>query len=419
VPRGIPAQIAQMQPPGILDAVEVIRQKIAPLKLAVAPDAIRRVNLLIPTIDFDYVFGGYIAKFCLAQKLADMGFRVRIVIVDYCDFRPAFWKQQLRSFEGIGSVLDSCELTYAFDRTTAIAVSANDAFVATTWWTAQIAHQATKELGKREFLYLIQEYEPFTFPMGTFASLACETYGLPHRPIFSTEFLREYFRQQRLGVFANAGGEDESRSAVFENAITDIGHVTLDDLQSRRTRRLLFYARPEAHAARNMFELGMLALCRAIDTGVFDSRWEFVGIGSVGPSTRVRLSRGREIEMLRRQSQADYKKVLMAHDVGLSLMYTPHPSLVPIEMASAGMIVVTNTFGNKTEESLHRISPNIMAVPPTIESIVAALRVVVSQVEHFEKRVAGAHVNWPRNWTEALNEALLARIAGFLKEISA
>jgi hypothetical protein len=123
--------------------------------------------------------------------------------------------------------------------------------------------------------------------------------------------------------------------------------------------------------------------------------------------------------MLRRQSQADYKNVLIAHDVGLSLMYTPHPSLVPIEMASAGMIVVTNTFGNKTKESLHRISPNIMGVAPTIDSIVAALRVAVSQTEQFEKRVAGAHVNWPRNWTEALNEALLTRVAGFLKEISA
>ena len=33
-------------------------------------------------------------------------------------------------------------------------------------------------------------------------------------------------------------------------------------------------------------------------------------------------------------------------------MYTPHPSLVPIEMASAGMLTVTNTFENKTADAL-------------------------------------------------------------------
>src|SRR5262245_66077604 len=101
-----------------------------------------------------------------------MGFRVRIVIVDYCDYKPAFCRHQLRSFEGIAGVLDSCDLAYAFDRATPFTVSTNDAFIATTWWTAHIARQATKDLGHREFLYLIQEYEPFTFPMGTFASLA-------------------------------------------------------------------------------------------------------------------------------------------------------------------------------------------------------------------------------------------------------
>ena len=44
-------------------------------------------------------------------------------------------------------------------------------------------------------------------------------------------------------------------------------------------------------------------------------------------------------------------------------MYTPHPSLVPIEMASAGMLTVTNTFENKTSEALRAISGNLLAGP--------------------------------------------------------
>ena len=35
-------------------------------------------------------------------------------------------------------------------------------------------------------------------------------------------------------------------------------------------------------------------------------------------------------------------------------MYTPHPSLVPIEMASAGMATVTNSFENKTADAMAR-----------------------------------------------------------------
>ena len=38
-------------------------------------------------------------------------------------------------------------------------------------------------------------------------------------------------------------------------------------------------------------------------------------------------------------------------------MFTPHPSLVPIEMASAGMLTVTNTFDTKTRSRLDARSP--------------------------------------------------------------
>ena len=54
-------------------------------------------------------------------------------------------------------------------------------------------------------------------------------------------------------------------------------------------------------------------------------------------------------------------------------MYTPHPSLVPIEMASAGMLTVTNSFENKTAEALAAISPNLIAAEPGVEAIAAAL----------------------------------------------
>ncbi len=59
-----------------------IADKVAPLRWAVSERAPRRINLLIPTIDLEHFFGGYIAKFSLARRLAERGWRVRIVTVD-------------------------------------------------------------------------------------------------------------------------------------------------------------------------------------------------------------------------------------------------------------------------------------------------------------------------------------------------
>ncbi len=61
--------------------------------------------------------------------------------------------------------------------------------------------------GERRFLYLIQEYEPFTFPMGTYAALASESYRFAHHALFSTELLRGVLRRARTRrVRAGRGG---------------------------------------------------------------------------------------------------------------------------------------------------------------------------------------------------------------------
>jgi hypothetical protein len=185
-------------------------------------------------------------------------------------------------------------------------------------------------------------------------------------------------------------------------------------LAARASRRLLFYARPEPHAARNMFELGLLALQRAATEGNYQDGWELRGIGSVGGRRRVRLGSGVELELLPRAAQDEYGRVLAEHDVGLALMYTPHPSLVPIEMASAGMLAVTNTFENKTAEALGAISPNLIAGPPTVDGVVQALGQAVGGVSDIARRVDGSVVNWSRDWKDSFGPELLEPIESYL-----
>ena len=353
-PRLPPEQSGRPDASGTAAIVEDLERKIAPLRLGVSSSEPERINLLVPSVDLVHFFGGYITKFNLALKLAKEGRAVRMIAVDPSPTLPSDWRAQLARFQGLRDFFDEVELVHAADCGRPVPVSPTDTFIATTFWTALIAEAAVRELRGSAFVYLIQEYEPFTFPMGSWSALAEQSYQAPHYAVFSSELLRQYFRQNRIGVFADDHGE--ARSISFQNAITDVGPVHRDELAGRTSRRLLLYARPEAHAARNMFELGIVALSEAIRRGVFSDEWEFFGIGTIAAGAELPLPAGRVLRLLPRQSQDRYGEVLEAHDVGLSLMYTPHPSLVPIEMAAAGMTVVTNSFANKTEATLRDIS---------------------------------------------------------------
>jgi glycosyltransferase involved in cell wall biosynthesis len=394
-------------------AASEVAEKVAPLDLAMRDDAPPRVNVLIPTVDLDHLFGGYIAKLNLARRLAESGLRVRIVTVDRVRPLPPSWRAQVESYAGLDGLFDRVEV--AFGREAGpLEVSRADHFVATTWPSAHVAARAARALGGERFLYLIQEYEPFTFAMGTYAAMARDSYALPHAALFSTELLREYFRRHEIGVYARGAAAGDEASAAFENAITAVPAPSASELAARRTRRLLFHARPEPHAARNMFELGVLAIDRALELGAL-AGWELRGIGGLGGERRLSLGGGAALELLPRADQRSYARVLGEHDVGLALMYTPHPSLVPLEMASAGMVTVTNTFENKTAEALAALSPNLLAVEPTVDALAAGLGRAAAAADDYERRAEGSHVRWSRDWNASFDDELLRRVMALLE----
>src|SRR5438270_9806621 len=112
-------------------------------------------------------------------------------------------------------------------------MSRQDLFIATTWWTAHIARDGLRFIDAERFLYLIQEYEPFTFPMGSYAALAEQSYRFPHHALFSSELLRQYFRRHGIGVYALGTAEGDRASLAFQNAITPIAPPTASELAGR------------------------------------------------------------------------------------------------------------------------------------------------------------------------------------------
>jgi glycosyltransferase involved in cell wall biosynthesis len=398
------------------DAPKVVRQitrKIAPLPIRVNSTCEPKVNMLVPTIDLDHFFGAYIGKFNLARRLAEHGLRVRIVAVDPTRL-PETWRDRIRRYEGLSSLLEKVEVEFAPERELLrLEVSPKDTFVATTSWTAHLAHRATQEVERDRFIFVIQEYDPLTYPVGTLGAITRQAYTFPHYAVFSTEFLRGYFRNHQLGVFADGETQGQDRSVAFRNAITSVDPPSAEDMR-RQASSLLFYARPEAHAERNMFELGLMAIADAIRDGVLEGPWRFYGIGAMEPSS-VEIAHGTSMEILARQSQDEYRSLLREHSIGISLMDTPHPSLVPLEMASAGMLVVTSTFENKTAESLRAISENLIPVEPTVEAITAGLAEAVAAAGDAERRLRGSRVDWSRSWQESFDDRLVERIKAFVE----
>lgn len=394
-------------------SVESMISLIAPVEWSVDERAPRRVNVLIPEIDLKHMFGGYIGKFNLAARLAAVGLDVRIVTTDRNPGLPRDWRERVESYDGLAGLFGRVEVAFAREQAP-LTISPSDRFVATTWRTAHVARHAVAQTDGRRFLYLIQEYEPLTCAVGSWQALAAETYGFEHRALFSTELLREYFAAHAIGVYRAGGEQGDAASCSFQNAITDVSPPAAAELARRTTRRLLFYARPEPHAARNLFEIGMMALRQALDRGVLDG-WEINGIGTVGAGRVIDLGGGASIAMLPRAAQAEYGALLAGHDVGLSLMFTPHPSLVPLEMAAAGLVTVTNTFENKTAARLRDVAGNLIAAEAAPSAIAEALATATARAGDARQRIDGSAVRWSRSWEQSLPDDLMRRVVALLE----
>ena len=389
-----------------------IHRNILPFTLDVSDAHPKRVNVLLATINFSYVFGGYIGMFNLALRLVHEGYRVRIVLLENTEWNMEDWRRQIQKYPGLTTLFDEVEVMLRWDRTIPVETNPADRFVATNCWSAHVAHHSAKLLDESRFLFMAQEYEPFFMAMNSISALFQQAYTLPQLTLYSTELLQDFFRRERIGIFAKPDGE--ANALVFSNAIQKF-YPTREQI-TRPQRRFLFYARWEEHAARNLFELALMAIAKLVkDPRVDLTGWSFHGIGSLGGNT-LELAEGLPLELVPKTTLDEYIKLMPNFDVGLSLMMTPHPSLVPIEMASAGMWTVTNTFANKTAEELRSISTNLIGVLPTVDAICDGLVDAMARVDQVDERLAGAKVNWPTDWDHAFPDDTMNRVRAFLGE---
>ena len=397
---GVPTD--ELKDPYGIDLLKALEKRLNPLKIKPITQDFH-LNIMIPTINPELIFGGYIGLYNFIDSLTNRGYRVRILVCE--DLVPPLDKviKKIGSDTVISKNLKRCEIIECLDKEKTYILGREDIFIGYSWMTMRLAHHASKALNGKLPIFFIQEFEPIFHHFDSLRFLADETYTFPHNAVFNSPQLARYFENKQIGVFSQ---DNPGCFCTFKHGISKIKRPTIKDLKKRKIKKVLIYARPERHAGRNLFEVSIMALKKAIENQTFPlSEWEFYGIGSLGSDAeKIYLTNDLTLKLLPKVSYSEYANSLSQYDIGISLMYAPHPSVPPLEMAAAGMLVVTTKFENRTALETAKISSNIISADHTISSITSSIKQAVIQTTDYQSRYTNSHLDWPTSWTESFND---------------
>ena len=284
-------------------------------------------------------------------------------------------------------------------RSQSIDVHEGELFLTTSWWSTAAA---LASLPPASVFYLLQEDERMFYPFGD-ERLLCETTLARSdiRYVVNTRLLYEHLKGTGLPHLEHCGMcfEPSFPATLFHRRAVRAG----------AKRRFFFYARP--NNPRNLFHLGIAVMERAVSEGILNAEeWEICFVGKGIPC--LVLSEGFEPRRIEGLGWEAYAELIGSVDLGLSLMYTPHPSYPPLDLAARGAVVVTNKFGVK--QDLSQYSPNIICADPNIDSLVEAIRQGVARVEALTSadqtgRQNGIGPAWPVAFSGVLNKMFPSR----------
>lgn len=241
-----------------------------------------------------------------------------------------------------------------------IGYSASDIFITTSWWTTSATMQS---IPLKQILYLLQEDERMFYAFGD-ERLKCDT--VLRNPklsiLINTKLLFDHF--------ISDGTIKPDRPAIwFEPSFpSTVYRPSTSNEIGIKKQRFFFYARP--NNPRNLYDFGINLINQAIDTGVMSvDEWD---IYLVGKSIFGKPLGNRCIPIIcEGLDWKNYADLIRTIDLGLCLMYTPHPSYPPLDLVASGAVVVTNAFSNKI--SLENYSKNIVIADLSYEALLQGL----------------------------------------------
>jgi hypothetical protein len=368
---------------------ELLRRRFSflePLRTFEAPHHGPRVTIVTDSINSGHLYGGVATAIILAALLArrlDAGLRL-------------VTRTEVPVLDNIGTILRTHGVLWTGNVEWIhsppgrgghdIPITREDLFLTTSWWTTRATRGA---IPPAQIVYMLGEDERMFYPMGDDQLLCAETLSDPSLLyIVNSNLLLHHLQSE--GMTPNG--------VAFEPAFPDAIYYPDRSAESNRKRTFFFYARP--NNLRNLYWRGITAIATALEEGVLDpAQWDFYLVGKDTP--QLVLPRKVRPRVLHNLPWAEYGALVRRIDVGLSLMYTPHPSYPPLDLAASGAIVVTNRFGSKVDLSCY--SRNILCVEPTVRALVSGISRAVALAQDRKARAANAaQVSMPRDWGTAL-----------------
>lgn len=332
--------------------VSISIPEITPLEVDFNSSKYKRLNLVVPSINKQHVFGGISTAITLFEKLLETlpdDFHARVIITDAAIESPVNNFNNY-SVSSLGKRNDSkLQVVVCNDRYgKKLSVVQSDIFLTTAWWTTHITHHIIHTQQKQfnityPLIYLIQDFEPCFYNWSSRYALADATYrsDINTIAIINSKELSEYMQQNNYNFYKQFHFLPQMNTKLKE--FWNMKNTT------NKKKQLIVYGRPSVD--RNLFPILLESLKLWVWEQPDISEWTLLSLGEKHDD--IDLGNGKTLISKGKLTLEEYATTLLESSLGLSLMLSPHPSYPPLEMAYFGALTITNKYANKDLSNMH------------------------------------------------------------------
>ena len=377
---------------------------VDPIQTILVNEPVKRLNLVTDTINSDSLLGGVATALIVATEFANRwGYELRIITRN-TETNPLNYENIIR----ISGIQPAQKVSFYSDYQRfekcidfKMEISPDDIFFATSWWSAMAIAETTI---RKRFFYIIQEVETFFYNYGGERMLCEQVMQNPNIDfIINSGYLHKYFAVNEPQIVENG--------CYFEPAFPKDLYSKKVFTDKKDKYKLFFYARP--NNPRNLYAVGVEMLKKAVQYGILDTdEWDIYCVGQNAPI--ITFENGAQTKNLGQLSWTEYAKFLADVDLGLCLMYTPHPSYPPFDVASSGGVVLSNKMLNKTSFDM---CENVILTDLEEMAFMDSFKEAVKLAKDMEQRKKNYEENTiPRDWHVTL-ENTIANMKGKCNDV--
>ncbi len=394
-PSADPSLIQTLQKGENLESMVAKRFPLAvPLQGFHTPHTSLRLNLVTDSINSGSLFGGVATSMILATLLTerwncDLRIITRIEEANKKNFGHILSANGIQFSKNVEFIFASC-----FNPMSEIPVGDQDVFLTTSWWTTQSV-KAT--FGEKRIIYLLQEDERAFYPYGDDRLKCSDLLKSPGiQFVINTKLLYDHF--------VSDGFKNIQENGLWFEPSWNNDTFFYEKSEPNYKKNFFFYARP--NNLRNLFYLGIEVINQAVLLGILKpEEWELYFVGKDIPSFSINNLFVPHV--YQNLPWTEYAALVRKVDLGLSLMYTPHPSYPPLDLAASGAVVVTNRFGMK--QNLDQYSKNIICCDLNRDQLVQGVARGIELSNDTTKRIKNYQENrilrdWRASFEHVINQ---------------